>query len=162
MQPMANLTSVSSMTAFMAIIATGAVLRVASASAESTPPEGNNIRVRVIQANEQGDRVDPQLRSLVRDFKHLKYTSYRLRDVATFQLALGASGQMQLPGGEWLKLTARQVVKGAKLRLDVAIDKLRFKTTVALAEGATLAVGGPPWGDGVLILALTREGPAKK
>lgn len=115
--------------------------------------------IQVIYATNHGQTIDPRLRPLVGELGSLKFTSYQLRDEATFRLEPGSAGRLQLPNQSWLSLTDRGMAEDGKLRLEIAVPELQFKTTVALANGATVAVGGPPFADGALILAVTRLQP---
>ncbi len=117
----------------------------------------HQLSVRVIHGASGPVHIDPALTSLAKDLKLLKFTAYRLKDEATFKLAAGSSGRMQLPGSEWMQV---QVVgptdDGKHLRLLLAVEKLEFKAQVAVATGATLILRGPDFQGGTLILAVSR------
>lgn len=114
--------------------------------------------VRVVHANSQNSAVDPKLTELVKDFKDLKFTGYQLKDEAKFNLELKATGRMQLPSGAWMTIQPQGMDKDGKLRLALEIKDLKFKSTVAVSPGGTVAVGGPAFDNGALILAVTRPG----
>jgi hypothetical protein len=116
-----------------------------------------HLGIKVIHAHNHGTAVDPKLASLVKEFQGLKFTAYELKDEATFQLDVGSSGRMQLPSEAWMTVRPREVAADGKLRLEMEVEAIKFKLTVAIAPGATLAVGGPPFKDGALILAVTRD-----
>jgi hypothetical protein len=99
---------------------------------------------------------------MVKSFPKLGFNAYELKDEATLQLELGSAGRIQLPNREWMSVRAKQLTPDGKLRLELAVEELKFKTTVTITEGATLAVGGPSFGDGALILAITRPAAAAK
>ena len=113
--------------------------------------------VRVIHAQAAGSFVDPKIKDLMQEFANLKYSSFPLRDEATFRLELLSSGRIQLPNGKWMHILPKEILADGKLRLDLTVEELKFKTQVAIAENATLAVGGPPYQDGALILAVRRS-----
>jgi hypothetical protein len=70
------------------------------------------------------------------------------------RLEPGQAARLQLPNGHWLKLTDIGRADDGRVRLDLAIKAMEFRTTALLAPGATLAVGGPPYEKGALILAI--------
>lgn len=113
------------------------------------------IKVRTIYAHKQSNHIDERVKDLVREFK-LPFTAYELKDEVSFVLERGSSGRLQLPNGEWMSVTAKDLSADGKLRIDFAVDKLKFKTTAMIGAGATLAVGGPPFSEGTLILAVSR------
>lgn len=114
------------------------------------------LKITIIHARKGPANVDPKLKGLVKDFKGLPFSSYELKDEATFKLELGSSGRLQLPSKAWLSVVPRKL-KGETLRLEIEIKDYKFKTTVAIQPGKTLAVGGPPYDGGALILAVTRS-----
>ena len=113
--------------------------------------------VKVILAQPSGSFVDPKLKELVQEFSSLKFSSYSLKDEATFRLDMHSTGRMQLPNGKWMNIIPKEILPDGKLRLDLAVEELKFKTQVAIAQDATLAVGGPSFEDGSLILAIRRS-----
>lgn len=114
--------------------------------------------VKVVHAHSLNTTVDPKLAALVKDFKDLKFTGYQLKDEAKFNLELSATGRMQLPSGAWMTIQPQSLASDGKLRLALEIKDLKFKSTVSVSPGATVAVGGPAFEDGALILAVTRPG----
>jgi hypothetical protein len=111
--------------------------------------------VQIIYASHDTTGTDPRLRGLVKGFGTLRYESYQLRDEATFSLEAGTAGRMQLPNRSWLSLRPQGLGEDGRVRLEVEVDDLQLKSTLALAPGATVAVGGPPFAEGALILAVT-------
>ncbi|MBI3178110.1 MAG: hypothetical protein HYZ27_00525, partial [Deltaproteobacteria bacterium] len=106
------------------------------------------LNIRVIHAHNKSKEIDAKLKDLAKDLAKLAFTGYALKDQATFNLDAGAAGRMQLPDGEWMTVRAQELTKDGSLRLDLSVDKLKFKSTVTIAAGATLAVGGPPFDSG--------------
>jgi hypothetical protein len=140
---------------FSAIVATLALTLLLPRAAEAAPVKLN---IKVIHAHNKDKKIDPRLKKLAKQFASLRFTAFDLKDEANFNLEIGASGSMQLPGGEWMKINTKALWED-KLRLELVVDKLKFKSTVVIADGATLAVGGPAFDDGSLILAVSRPKP---
>ncbi len=135
----------------------GALGVLAPPDLQAAPPVP--VEVKVIHAHNRSTVVDPRVAALVKDLRaQLKFTGYDLRDSATFSLERKSVGRMKLPSGAYLTLTPLDFVDD-KLRLELEVKDLKFKTTVTLARGATLAIGGPPYDGGALILAITRREP---
>ena len=111
--------------------------------------------VQIIYASHDTAGTDPRLRGLVKSFGGLRYESYQLRDEATFSLEAGTAGRMQLPNRAWLSLRPQGMGEDGRVRLELEVDDLQLKSTLALAPGATVAVGGPRFAEGALILAVT-------
>jgi len=118
------------------------------------------LTTKIIHATKGAATIDPRLKDLAKELKPLEFTSYVLTDEADLTIELGSVGRMQLPGGEWMNVRAIGEVPGkGLLRVSIAVDKLEFKATVGIAEGATVVLRGPPFRDGTLVLALTRKRP---
>lgn len=124
------------------------------ASAQAAPVLPLDIKI--IYAHNDNREVDPRIATLVKDFGALKFTGYQLKDQTTVRLELEQAGRLRLPSGSWMTLTAFEV-SDEKARLELEVKELKFKTTVTLIKGATLAVGGPPYENGALILAVARR-----
>jgi hypothetical protein len=112
--------------------------------------------IKVIYATNSSVGIDAKLKKLAREFSSLKFTSYELKDESTLVLDVGTAGRMQLPTKDWLMLRPREIVDD-KLRLDLEIEKMKLKTTSTIARDGTLAIGGPAYKDGTLIIAITRD-----
>lgn len=112
--------------------------------------------VKIIHAHNRSKEIDPRIAGIVKDLGALKFTGYDLKDQATFTLEPKWVGRMRLPSGPTLTLTPLDL-SDDKLRLELEIKDLKFKTVVTIAKGATLAIGGPPYDQGALILAITRR-----
>jgi hypothetical protein len=112
--------------------------------------------VKIIHAHNKSTQVDPRIAAIVKDLGALKFTGYDLKDQETFPLEPKSIGRMKLPSGAWLTLTPLELSHD-KLRLELEIKDLKFKTVVTINKGATLAIGGPPYDRGALILAVTRR-----
>jgi hypothetical protein len=142
-------------TAALLALWTTAISAHAQAEPSSVP-----VDLRVIYAHSDGTEVDYRVQDLLPTFASLRFTSYVLKSQGAFALSPGTSIRAQLPDSTTLEIATRSVNAAGQLRLDIEIKKIKFKTTVAIAPGATLAVGGPPYEKGALIFALTRPGVA--
>ncbi len=119
-------------------------------------PKTHELEILVVHGRTTGNQVDKRLKKLAKELEPLKFKSLKLADKATFKLALGSSGRMQLPGKEWMTVRALGLTPDGKLRVEIEVKKLEFKATVAIAAGARVAVRGPAFEDGTLILAVKR------
>jgi hypothetical protein len=118
-----------------------------------------HLDVKVIYAHNKTTGIDPKLKKLAKDLSSLKFTAYELKDEAALQLELGSTGRVQLPTKEWLSVRPRELADDGKLRVDLEIEKIKLKTTSTIAKDGTLAIGGPAYQDGTLILAISRAAP---
>jgi hypothetical protein len=114
------------------------------------------VQIQVIRASEGTPFFDEKLEKLEKQFKKLPYNRFELKDEAKFELQLASTVRMQLPNEAWMTIIPKELAKDA-LRIELIIKKLKFRTTVALEKGGTLAVGGPRYGGGALLLAITRN-----
>jgi len=132
------------------------LMLVAIPSAQAAPSHALDIKV--IHATAGGEHVDPRIKKLAAELKTLKkFTAFALKDEATMELPLGSSGRMQLPGKQWMSVQAKAMTAQGKLRLEILVEKGKFKTIVAVAAGATVMVRGPSFEDGTLVLAVIRR-----
>ncbi len=153
-----------------------AALIVSDAAAQRRIP----LMVQVISASRAERGIDPSLGKLRRQLRSFfNYSSYRLIGKQRLFLAPGQTGRMELPGGATptrrerrfggrffsgpsggrrsLEVTA-QGWEGRYLRLQVSVKEGRrhiLNTQFRIARGGTVMIGGPPFGSGVLIIALT-------
>jgi len=134
------------------------VLLASLLAAPSVRAETFALKIQVVHAHNSRAHVDAQLRTLVQDFPKLakKFRAFELKDHGTFNLHAGATGRMQLPNGRWMNVVVEGLSKDKKLRIRIEAKELKFTATAAVDPGATLAVGGPPYDKGSLILVLTR------
>ena len=141
---------------WLPLLAATAIIASPVANAEAAP---NRLSVQVILARKTDGPVDPKLQKLAQQLKKLKFKSFQLKDHAQFNLEIGASGRMQLPGGQWMNVSAKGLAKkGKMLRTDISVENAEFRTTVLISKGATVVVKGPPFKGGTLILAIKRGG----
>jgi hypothetical protein len=115
-------------------------------------------RVRIIEASNVGQRVDPSLKDIHSQLGSLfSFTSYRLlKDV---NLILNANRPEMIPAhpGRYVEVTlVGEHRKTAELRLKIFREGTTIlDTQVRLASGRTVLVGGPKHGEGVAILAIS-------
>lgn len=134
----------------------GLLVASLGACAPLTSRDTRQVTVKVIYAHSGLPHVDPGLRLLVKDLGRLNYSAYQLRDEAIFNLEADSASRLQLPNSAWLSLTAHDLTEGGRLRLEIEVVEMEFQTSVALASGATLVVGGAPYAEGSLLVAITR------
>lgn len=116
-----------------------------------------SLTVQVIHASNAGTSVDPALAKIRAQLGSMKYSSYTLLETRPFSAALGARHAMSLPGGRTLDLYPYGV-SGGSLELLVTINdgaKRLLDTTFRLSNNGTILVGGPAYGDGVLLVAIS-------
>ena len=128
------------------------------AQAESKPVQRSiiELKLKVIHATKDAERIPQSLKKLVEPFASLGYTSYVLIDEISVSLSLGASSRVEMPNGMWMEVRAEELTKHGMLKLEISSKKPKFKSRVNVGEGATIAVGGPPHQNGALIFAITR------
>ncbi len=115
--------------------------------------------VREIVADNSGQGLDSRLKDIGKDLKKLAYTTYRLEQTHNQRLTGNAQSKIALLGDNVLLLSS-EGEEGGKLRLKVRLSpgnrKARsFESTLRIPDGGTFIIGGPAYGDGVLILAFT-------
>lgn len=131
-----------------------AVMAVTATARSQTPVR---LTVQVIHASNAGNAVDPALAKIRAQLGSMKYSSYTLLETRPFSTALGAKHAMPLPGGRTLDLYPYGV-SGGSLELLVTItdgSKRLLDTTFRLSNNGTILVGGPAYGEGVLLVAIT-------
>ena len=118
--------------------------------------------VREIVANDSDQGLDSRLGDIGRDLKKMAYTTYRLEQTHNNLLEGNQESKVTLLGKNELLLVSEGEEEG-KVRLRVKFspsDKKQrsfFESTLRIPNGGTFIIGGPAYGDGVLILALTAK-----
>ena len=151
-------TARTNLSSSLAMLTVGLGVALAARGAEAAPV---SVELKIIHAHNKSKTIDPKIQALAHQLQKLAFTGYTLKDEAVLSLELSAAGRMQLPNGEWLVVTPLALETDGKLKLELAVEKLKFKTTVAIAPGATLVVGGPAFDGGALIVAVSRPKEAK-
>ncbi len=116
------------------------------------------VRVRMIEASNRGSTVDPSLRDVHNELGSLfNFTSYRLlRDQhmsLTDRRPIDISPQREFSLEIFLLNQTRNM---GEFRIRVRKDRKEIlNTQVRLMEGRTVVIGGPKYGDGTIILAIS-------
>src|SRR3990172_1828544 len=118
------------------------------------------VDVGVVVASNEGNTMDPAL-TPIRNQLHsmFNYTSYRLVERLKRTLAVGETGDFNLPGNRSMRVTPVPA-KGNKVRLAAQMmeaERNLLTTTLGLTRGGMVLVGGPPYQKGVLILIISAE-----
>jgi RNA polymerase sigma-70 factor (ECF subfamily) len=107
-----------------------------------TPPEA--------EADERLRKIIPRLQTLFR------YTDYTTLDRQRVEGPLGTQQRFAVPGERWLEVTPDQM-QGTSVRMKVRLlrgERPEMNANILAAPGAPAVLGGPPYGNGVLIIIL--------
>jgi len=116
------------------------------------------VRMRVIQASNVGQNIDPSLKDVHHELGSLfSFTSYRLLREETLRLSPNQPVTITAHPGRFLEVNLVGLQKdAAKLRVRVIREgKDILDTQVRLSPGRTVLIGGPRHGEGVVIYALS-------
>jgi hypothetical protein len=131
-----------------------------SGGAASASRDPVTVEIGVVVASGKGSSVDPSLSSLRTKLQSMfNYSSYKLLDRMKRPLAIGETGEFNLPGNRTMRVTPVDA-PGNKVRLAVQImegGKNLLTTTLGLSHGGMVLVAGPPHQSGVLILLISAE-----
>ncbi len=134
------------------------LLFAAGTSAAAEPPVSIDLGVAV--ASNEGTRLDPALSAIRPKLKAMfDYSSYRMVERHKRTLAVGETGEFDLPGGRSMRVTPAPSA-GNKIRLSVQImegQRNLLTTTLGLSRGGMVLVGGPAYQNGVLILIISAD-----
>lgn len=95
-------------------------------------------------------RILPQLRTVFR------YNDYVTLERHRVEGPLGMSQRFSIPGERWLEVTPDEM-QGTRVRMRVRLfkgDRPEMNASIIAAPGAPAVLGGPPHGNGVLIIIL--------
>jgi hypothetical protein len=127
------------------------------------PSEAANavsVDVGAVYASNEGTSIDPALGTIRGKLQSMfNYTSYRMLDRKRRSLAVGETGEFELPGRRSMRATPLPA-QGNKVRLSIQISDGQRKllaTTIGLSRGGMVLVGGPTHQSGVLILIISAE-----
>ena len=139
-----------------ALVVTLSLLIPLFGAGEAYAVERLGVEIRIISAQGGKDHVDAALTRFTPDFKKLPYKSFRQLDFQAKELRQGEWVSMQFPGPErrLLKVQYRDDRDG-KHRMRIAIDGLKFRTSIRIPDNGTIIVGGPRYQKGVILLAVT-------
>lgn len=130
---------------------------VAEEAVEGTVGDGVEVRIDTVVASNSGQTFDPALASLRQPFVGLfPYSSYRLIQGEQRRVEWRREAQFLLPGGRYLVIMPRGY-KDGRVSLNVMLiqgSRPLVNTVLALKNHGTFLVGGPHYGDGVLIIAI--------
>ena len=102
------------------------------------------------ETDERMKRILPRLRTLFR------YTDYTTLDRQRVEGPLGTLQRFAVPGERWLEVTPDQL-QGNHVRMRVRLlrgEHSEVNAAIQAAPGAPAVLGGPPYGNGVLIIIL--------
>jgi RNA polymerase sigma-70 factor (ECF subfamily) len=102
------------------------------------------------EPDERLRRILPRLQTLFR------YTDYTTLDRQRVEGPLGAQQRFAIPGERWLEVTPDQL-QGTSVRMKVRLlrgERSEMNAAILAAPGAPAVLGGPPYGNGVLIIIL--------
>jgi hypothetical protein len=123
----------------------------------ATPDDGVEVRIDTVLASSAGKRFDPALAPFKRPFRQLfPYSSYTLVQGERRVMPWRREEQFLLPGGRYLVVTPRGV-HGDRVSLGVMLiqgARPLVNTVLSLKNRGVFLVGGPRYGDGVLIIAI--------
>jgi hypothetical protein len=119
------------------------------------PPTGSSPAVPPPRAGAFGEderlnRILPQLRTIFR------YTDYTTLERHRVEGPLGMPQRFSIPGERWLEVTP-DAMQGQRVRMRVRLlkgDRPEMNASIIAAPGAPAVLGGPPHGNGVLIIIL--------
>jgi RNA polymerase sigma-70 factor (ECF subfamily) len=122
----------------------------------STPREGQAgqkaapVPTPEAESDERLRKILPRLHALFR------YTDYTTLDRQRVEGPLGAQQRFAVPGERWLEVTPDEL-HGSSVRMRVRLlrgEQPEMKAAILAAPGAPAVLGGPAYGNGVLIIIL--------
>src|SRR5512134_3142833 len=143
-----------------AAIAILALLLLPGVSGSAFAADTVSVEIGSVYASNEGASMDPVLGNIRGKLQSMfNYTSYKLLDRKRRSLAVGETGEFELPGRRTMRVTP-QPAQGNKVRLSVQITegaKNLLNTTLGLSRGGMVLVGAPTHQSGVLILIISAE-----
>ena len=116
------------------------------------------VRMRIIQASNVGQNIDPSLKDVHKELGSLfSFTSYRLLREENLRLSPNQPVTITAHPGRFLEVTLVGMQRdAARLRIRVIREgKDILDTQVRLSPGRTVLIGGPRHGEGVVIYAVS-------
>jgi len=123
------------------------ILEASSAPKSPSAPAAPNPEA---EPDERLRRIIPRLQTLFR------YTDYTTLDRQRVEGPLGTQQRFAVPGERWLEVTPDQM-QGTSVRMRVRLlrkERPEMNANILAAPGAPAVLGGPPYGNGVLIIIL--------
>lgn len=143
--------SVSSLLAWCLFLVTPSYVRA--------EPSNLQVTVEVIKAEHDAGNVDPRLKSLVDEIAPvLNFRGFALlKDAAVTLNAQHRKENILIPADRILSFEFAGFQNDqAKLIVRIIENKKEsFKTTVLIVDGGSVIIGGPPYGDGILLLRIS-------
>lgn len=121
-----------------------------------------DIIIYVIEASNEGQGTDPQIKDLVKELGAFRYSSYKLVSKIPRQLRGGEKESVGLPGGRQMQLLM-QGSEGNRINLKVRITSQERKgrdvlnTEFRIIEGGTIMIGGYDYQNGKLFIAISAK-----
>jgi hypothetical protein len=119
-----------------------------------------SVEIGSVYASNEGSSMDPVLGNIRGKLQSMfNYTSYKLLDRKRRSLAVGETGEFEIPGRKTMRVTPMPA-QGDKVRLSVQMTegaKNLLTTTLGLSRGGMVLVGGPSHQAGVLILIISAD-----
>jgi len=116
------------------------------------------VRMRVIQASNVGQNIDPALNDVHKELGSLfSFTSYRLLREENLRLSPNHPVTITAHPGRFMEVNLVEMKRdAAKLRIRVIREgRDILDTQVRLSPGRTVLIGGPRHGEGVIIYAVS-------
>jgi hypothetical protein len=123
------------------------------------------IVVYVIEASDGVPGVDPEIRSIVKQFHEtFRYSTYKLISKVPRKIPIGETTNISLPGSRALNIGALGH-EGERIKLKVKIAKEEPKgksrdvlnTEFRLGKGSSMVIGGYDYQEGKLILTISAD-----
>jgi RNA polymerase sigma-70 factor (ECF subfamily) len=133
-------------------------VRVLQATSAGPPVSGTGaLRPPVTTPIAPDAEADERLRSILPRLRTLfRYTDYTTLDRHRAEGPIGSAQRFALPGSRMLEVVPDQL-EGQAVRMRVLLlkgDQAELRASIRAAPGAPAVLGGPPHGDGVLIIIL--------
>ena len=125
-------------------------VRILEASSAPKSPSGPATPKSEAEPDERLRKIIPRLQTLFR------YTDYTTLDRQRVDGPLGTQQRFAVPGERWLEVTPDQM-QGTSVRMRVRLlrgERSEMNANILAAPGAPAVLGGPPYGNGVLIIIL--------
>jgi len=118
-----------------------------------TPPSAGSVGPAppVPEYEERLRRLLPQLRTL---FRYTEYTQLARHRV---EGPIGVQQRFAIPGDRWLDVTPDELLQQGRVRMHVRLvrgTRAEMNANLLASPGAPAIFGGPPYGNGVLIIIL--------
>ena len=116
-----------------------------------------SVDVMCVRATKSNDRVDPELKPLLKQLSFTGFTGFDLVSHNTDALSVGEEANFAIEGGRRLKvqlIDRDETAARMRLRLIGADGTKVLDTTVAVHRNRTFMVAGPRVGEDVLIIPV--------